>query len=241
MYNLEDAHFWYVGMRSIITSILDRVVFPPHPEILDAGCGTGANLKYLNRYGSTTGVDISPLALKYCVKRGFKNVRQGSIDKLSFQDNTFDLITCFDVLGHARVNEGRALSEFYRVLKPGGLLLLRTPAYPWLSSEHDQIVQNVRRHTRHSIQTLLSGINFLPVRFTYANMFLFPLIALKRILFTVIHYQSNHSDTIAVSPAFNSLLLLPFKIEVFLLNYFNLPFGLSLIVLAHKPCKKYII
>lgn len=242
MRQVEDTHFWYVGMRAITSSLLDSLPLPPNASILDAGCGTGGNLQFLARYGQVTGIDISDVAVKHCARRGIKNILQGSIDALPFKNNSFDLIICFDVLGHHLVNQTKAMSEFFRVLKPGGVLLIRVAAYPWLHSRHDYVVQNARRYSKSSLRHLAVAAGLTNTRYTYANTFLFPLIAFWR-MFALIFARphQHHSDTWAIPPILNSILTLPLKLEASLLNYINLPFGLSLIALVHKPRGKHAI
>ncbi len=73
---------------------------------------------------------------------------QATIVSLPFADECFDLITSFDVLYHRAVgNYGQALKEFHRVLKPGGCLFLRLPAYDWLRGRHDQAIHTAHRFT----------------------------------------------------------------------------------------------
>ena len=235
MRDVEDIHFWYVGMRHITSSILSRLTLPTKMQILDAGCGTGANLNFLSPYGRVIGIDISPVALKYVHSRGYKTTRLGSITNIPFKNNSFDLITCFDVLGHKRVNDSKAISELYRVLKPGGYLIVRVAAHSWLFSQHDHLVQNVRRYSRRSLTLLLNSAGFSLQLLTFANMFLFPFIVIKRLFAMIIHPKQSSSDTYRVSRPLNSLLTFPLLLEAQMLKYINLPFGISLISVASKP------
>ena len=76
MYQVEDKHFWYQGMRKITKTLFDKYL-PKNKrlKILDAGCGTGRNILFLKNYGQVYGLDISPEAIKYCKKRGLKNIK----------------------------------------------------------------------------------------------------------------------------------------------------------------------
>src|SRR5438105_3084360 len=123
MYEVEDRHWWYAGMRDITFALLDCYVRPgTGVRVLDAGCGTGANLRALRRYGPTVGVDIAPLALELARQRPDMYVVKGSVDSLPLAAGTFGLVTCFDVLYHLDVREDlSALREFRRVLQPGGI------------------------------------------------------------------------------------------------------------------------
>ena len=90
-------------------------------RILDAGCGPGAALIYLAKFGDVIGVDVSEDALKFARKRG--KVRKGDIANLPFKSETFDVVVCLDVLYHKWVDTKRAFYELKRVLKKGGIFL----------------------------------------------------------------------------------------------------------------------
>ena len=67
MARLEDTHWWFVGKRLLVRSVLAEIA--PGPT-LDLGCGTGAILTVLAGRGPVTGVDGSPEALAHCRRRG---------------------------------------------------------------------------------------------------------------------------------------------------------------------------
>lgn len=111
----------------------------PDHTVLDIGCGAGYFLcmirdRYLARGvdPAIVGIDISEAQLSYMAQRMEKEkipalAIHASGEYLPFPDNSFDLITCSEVLEHIR-NPERALREMRRVLKPSGLLLLSTPS-----------------------------------------------------------------------------------------------------------------
>lgn len=234
MSEVEDSHFWYKGMRLITNSILKSILKSKKINILDAGCGTGGNLRFLNTYGSVQGIDISDYAIKLAKEKGIHNIKKGSIDKIPFADKSFDLVTCFDVLGQKQVNEDRAINEIYRVLKSGGFLLLRVAAYDWLIGNHDIHVQSSRRYTKRRLAKLLLSKKLIPIKKTYANTILFPLIAMKRLVFKPFKIKSLNSDVRPVNNLLNIFLYVPLIIENFIIRFTNLPFGMSVIILAKK-------
>src|ERR1043165_5867137 len=111
MFRVEQSHWWYTGRR---------------PRILDVGCGTGANLLMLSKYGEAEGVDISEDALSFCRERGLDKVRLGAGEQLPYEDATFDLVTALDVVEHMD-DDLAGLREMRRVLRPGGRALLFVP------------------------------------------------------------------------------------------------------------------
>src|SRR5688572_28801414 len=125
MYRVEDSMWWYVGMRRIGEALLDGRL-QPGLRILDAGAGTGGNLRWLGRFGTAFGVDLAPEALHFCRERGLTTVARASVTDLPYRDSTFDLVTSFDVIYHLGVaDDVAALREAARVLKPHGTLLVR--------------------------------------------------------------------------------------------------------------------
>ncbi len=116
MYQVEDHHWWYLGMERITCSLLERAL-PPEREarslkILDAGCGTGAVMKYLVKYGEVTGFDFSAEALRFSRRRGHHRLVQASVLGIPFACNHFDVIVSFDVICERGVHDDQALAEF---------------------------------------------------------------------------------------------------------------------------------
>src|SRR5262245_27561020 len=155
MADLEGVQWWYAGMRKIAREILTPLL--PSSDagtrrILDAGCGTGWNLQDLGTFGRTFGVDLSPLAAITTQRRGGR-VTQGDVLQLPFASASFDVVTSFDVLYHAWVkSDDHAVRELARVLRPGGLMLLKVPALKVLWGAHDEAVHSRHRYTRGELE-----------------------------------------------------------------------------------------
>ncbi|KAF2970633.1 hypothetical protein GQX73_g2922 [Xylaria multiplex] len=111
----------------------------PGMHILDVGCGPGTITLDLATYvpeGSVTGVDASnsviEAASELCKQRGTTNASfsVGDINKLPFEDNSFDIVHTHQVLGHLPGKQGDpgpvwGLKEMRRVCKPGGFVCAR--------------------------------------------------------------------------------------------------------------------
>ncbi len=187
MFTLEDGHWWFDGMETISARLLDAWTAPAAPRVLDAGCGTGRNLRFLTgRYGAQVlGVDRAAVALGCCAARGFGGrLVRGSVNALPFPDESFDLVTCFDVMMTAGVDDRAALREFARLLRPGGALLLRVPAYDSLRGRHDREWAVARRYGRGELREKLTVAGFPAPRLklSHANAWLLPVALTKRVL-----------------------------------------------------------
>lgn len=194
MARLEAHHWWYRGMRDITEALLFYLFHNRRDlKILDAGCGTGRNMTALKRFGTTTGVDFSSLALGYTRHNHAGRIVQASIEDLPYAARTFDLVTSFDVIYHAGVRDDvSAIRELARVCRPGGYVVIRVPALPALRGAHDTFVHGIRRYTAHELQSKFQAGGLIPVRFTCANSFLLPLVFLARKLpFRLAHGRSD--------------------------------------------------
>ncbi len=234
LYRLEESHWWYLGMQRIVGSILERHLNPAdRPRILDAGCGTGGMLKYLDRFGLAVGIDVADEAVSLAHTRGLNGIARASVEELPFAASVFDLLVSFDVLYHqAVVDDRRALREFHRVLKPGGLLLVRVPAYNWLRGAHDVAVHTRHRYSGSELGDKLQDAGFTPLKLTHVNTLLFPIAALKRMV------EGKHHPLVMdleLPPApINSALYWVLNLESRLLRSCSFPWGLSVLALARR-------
>jgi ubiquinone/menaquinone biosynthesis C-methylase UbiE len=96
---------------------------PGKPKVLDLGCGTGVVSKEMQATSSTFGLDFSVQALNFCQERGLPRLVHGDAQRLPYTDNSFDAITSLDVFEHLP-DDVEAFKESYRVLKPGGQMIL---------------------------------------------------------------------------------------------------------------------
>ncbi|HKP86558.1 MAG TPA: class I SAM-dependent methyltransferase [Blastocatellia bacterium] len=237
MFDLEERLWWYVGMRAITASILDRRLRDKkNLRLLDIGCGTGYSLVWLReRYEPERayGVDISPLAAALWRRRDLETVAVATADCLPFGSNEFDLVTCFDVIYQLDSDRAaRAVGEMRRVLKPGGSLFIREPAYEWMRGAHDIAVGTRHRFTLREMKRLLRAHGFALGRASYVNTLLFGAAVPHRLISRVRGEET--SDVKPVPQLLNSLFESALKLESRLVGRLTFPFGLSVIALAEK-------
>jgi len=239
MARVEDRHWWYSGMRAIAAAWLDGAYVARNDlQILDAGCGTGGNGDFLRRYGRPVGLDVARQALVLGQRRLPGSILGGSVMALPFPASVFDLVTSFDVLYHRGVVDDRAaLRETWRVLAPGGRLLMRLPAYQWLQAKHDRAVHGRHRYVAGEVRTALTTAGFAVERLSYINSLLFPIPLVQRVVERLMPgLEQAESDLAPPSPVVNTLLRSALDLEAGALRRGgNFGWGLSVLSLARKP------
>jgi ubiquinone/menaquinone biosynthesis C-methylase UbiE len=232
MYQVEQTHWWYRGMRRSTRELLRRFLRPGgRYDVLDAGCGTGGTTEDLCEFGNVTGLDFSTDAIGFASSRGLKRLVRGSVEDLPFADKSFDIVTSFDVLYHRAVaDERRALRESHRVLRPGGYALVRIPAFDWLRGAHDVVIHTERRFTVGQLASRMRAAGFEICYASYANSILFPLALGKRL---VDRFLPAAPTDLTVPPRpVNAAFEAALALETPIAHRVGLPLGLSTVVLG---------
>ncbi|CDM64850.1 class I SAM-dependent methyltransferase [Pyrinomonas methylaliphatogenes] len=240
LHDLENDFWWFVGMRAITASLLDQIFSPRHNGlILDAGCGTGGNLQWLARYrSSVVGLDLSDDALRFCRESNRNDLIQASVADLPFADETFDLVTSFDVLVQLKEDDAeKAVREMHRVLRGGGVAFVRVAAFEWMRSGHDVALGTQKRYRLDELTRLMERAGFEIARATYANALLLPVAAVRRLILKRIGLADAGSDVKPLCARWqwlNRPLTRVLAAEAHLLRRTDLRFGLSAICIARK-------
>lgn len=284
MAELQDSHWWFVAKRRMVTALLERYHVDPgdagHPastgtapapragrrsraSVLEVGCGTGAMLPVMRRWGTPVGADAYLPALRHL--HGLDRVG-ADVARLPFLPDTFDLVGCFDLLYHKAVPDVlAALHELHRVCAPGGTLVITDSAFPFLRSAHDVATHGARRFRLPEMQRMLDDAGFEVVHGTYFHKVLFPVAMVVRLTKRLIwgapplepaggprrkppEETAAARDDPAADPAdvpprsdltpcpawLNGLLGLVYRVETAAAVRLSQPFGLSLAVVARK-------
>ena len=268
MHALETDYWWFVGRRALISRLLGatRPALPTDaPQLVDIGCGTGANLPMLRHavgaQGAVFGLDFSPLALQWArdqgdlsgglngdstesLDAGSVHLSQGDALALPLRDGCADIVTMLDVLEHLS-DDGKALREVRRILRPGGALVLSVPAYQHLWSAHDEALHHFRRYEKSSLNRALQKAGFRVWRLSFA-MSVMPPVAWfwRRFILPFAARRprdaSRHSQGAVlppVPPLINRMLVRYVGAEGAIIPRRPLRFGTSLIAVAFAPTR----
>lgn len=235
----EESHFWFRGFRWFVEPELARAMHNRSAaRLLDCGCGTGANLAMLQRFGEAFGFDLTWNGLQLGHQLGRRRLSRASIGAIPFPDSIFDVVTSFDVFQCLPDPvEYDAIRELRRVLKPDGQVLLNVAALDILKGNHSVLSEEVRRYTPARLRALVEGAGFVIERLTFVHAGIFPLMLPVRL---VQRFKGGDSVPagefdISVPPApVNAALTGLVSIEAALLRVVNMPIGSSVFCRARK-------
>jgi SAM-dependent methyltransferase len=201
---------------------------------LNVGCGTGGTIDMLEKFGKVDNVDTSDDAIAFVEKLGYGNITKVDGIDLPFKDKTYDVVGAFDVLEHIEDHKG-ALSEWKRVLKDDGAIVITVPAYQWLWSAHDVSSRHRRRYTLKSLIAVATEAGLRPEKKSYAISFLLPLVVGFRLASKILDRKvGSQSSYVPVPRSINKLFTALLKAEAKMHNTVSLPAGTSVITILRK-------
>lgn len=245
MAELEPTHWWYVGLRDLIMRVLARCRLAGRKglRVLDAGCGTGENLRLLAGQLNPEylgGFDYSPLAVDRSRRKApGADVYRADLCKPELHVAQYDLILSCDVLCVTGLEAAqKGIQELAGRLAPGGLLVLNLPAYRWLYSRHDMAVGTRQRFTATEVAALFEELGLEPELLSYRLWALFPAIMLARLPSMLRRPASEpvHSDLSPPNPLVNRCLARAVRWEnAAIARGVRFPWGSSVFAAGRKP------
>ncbi|MDF7812728.1 class I SAM-dependent methyltransferase [Hymenobacter sp. YC55] len=236
-HQIEENYWWFQARRDMVFRLVQDLQLPRNAAILEIGCSGGPLLQRLRSSGYTdlTGIDVSEAGIAVAQQRGIPNVWCMDGTHLTFPDASFDLVVASDVLEHIE-DEGQALREWARVLRPGGRLLVFVPAFQFLWGKHDEVNQHFRRYTAAQLTARVRASGLQINRSSYWNVSLFFPATIVRILkrLTSTSNRPAKDDLFAAPPLVNTLLTAFLKAENRVLQAIDAPVGVSVFTLATK-------
>lgn len=237
MYELEEHHWWFQGRLMMTEGLLAEYILPAfagrRPRLLDMGCGTGL---FLQRRAEceACGIDLSPQALGYCASRALRNVAMADAARVPFADNSFDIVTAFDLIEHMP-DDHAIITEILRILRPGGYLLATVPAHPLLWTGHDVTLHHHRRYGRASFEALFEERHWESIRMTAGFTAIFPPAAMIRLIRHMRGVDHKpHSDARPTPEWLNRFMIGVHRMEANWLRRHDLPIGISFMTVRRK-------
>lgn len=237
LYEQEKKNWWPRAKQDLVLNILSGWFSEKKPKkILDLGCGAGGLMESLARFKAQVwGIDVEKLAINFAKKRGIKNVKVAKAEKLPFKSSQFDWLVSMDVLEHVK-EDGKAIAEIFRVLRPGGRALISVPANPKLLTDRDRRLHHFRRYLKTDLVEKFESAGFVVRRVTYITVFFYPVLWLFARLKRIDTKPTQCGvDFLVVPNWLNNLLFRILKYEESLLTRRNFRFGTSLMMSAVKP------
>lgn len=243
---------WRAGMATVTLAMLGDALSDIPGPALEVGCGDGdllAALATSQLNQPLIGLDLH-LRLQeppgggpdHSIYRNLdghlpevessRQLIQADARRVPCADGSIGALLALDVFDQRGIELTDALAESYRVLAPGGMMMLRVSAHTGLYGPHDIAFNTGRRYGRTEMASALITAGFHVQRWTYANSLLAPLLVPQRLLqrwrvapWRPSVYRAHWS---------NRLVAAALGAEARWLRRGNLPFGLSLIMIAVK-------
>jgi SAM-dependent methyltransferase len=237
---VEHEHYWFATRREVVRDLLrDQVPDLRQRALFDVGCGSGGLIAFLGECGVALAgaCDAYPESLALVRRRvpaPLALVDEGRLPPLGPGQT---LVSLFDVLEHID-DDVSTLAHLFRVLEPGGILVLTVPAHPFLFDEMDAIARHRRRYTRRGLRDRLQAAGFELRRVAHYMAPLVPLVAVRwafRALAARRSAVARRNLELRVVPGLNGLMRALLRLERPLVRRGALPFGSSLIAVAARP------
>lgn len=238
MFEVEETHWWYRGRRALVRAALDRYA-PADKRLktLDLACATGMSFRFLADRCDVRGIDISEETIRLCARRGIDRIVRGDALALPFAEASFDLVLALDAFEHFE-DDVQAMSEVYRVLEPGGLLVVTVPAFMALWSPHDEAYHHFRRYRRAQLRGRLESVGFDCQRMSYSSMVAFlPVLLMRRLrsLSSASADEASSDFSVPMPRPAEWLADMITRTEIAVEKRVDLPFGVSLYGVLRKP------
>ena len=229
----ENTHWWFSARRKILSYIIKKKVtkLGNKLKILDYGAGSGTNIDMLSKFGKVFVYEKNKDAQNYLTKKFINNENVTILENFE-KKMSYDLIVAADVIEHVEKDDD-LLNQLEKQLNEKGKILITVPAYKFLFSEKDRVLQHYRRYSFKEIKFL--GEKYFKIRkLSYFNFFLFFPISISILYLKLFNIKFiKYAET---TPNFflNKVLYTIFSLEMLFLNFINFPFGVSILLLGEK-------
>ncbi|MEJ5165878.1 MAG: class I SAM-dependent methyltransferase [Thermoanaerobaculia bacterium] len=181
--------------------------------VLDAAVGLGVLSEKLSKIGFLPiGIDLDPGAVFHSKKKGIRTIL-GSLENLPFKDETFPLIISSETLEHLE-DYKKGISEFYRIIKKGGVLIVSVPLNQKFWSYWDEWAGHKRRFSPDSLKD-----DFEPFKIKKAIFFGFPFMLLYDLIFLRRFIKKRGEGKIDDKGLFKNFFIFLFSLNIPVKNF----------------------
>ena len=223
----QDENWWWEKARREIVQQCIKEVITGDVNILEIGAGYGSMTGMLASFGAVSAIEPYADAVSYLQAELKVKTYQGTFESFDGTER-YDLITCFDVLEHIE-DDRKALQKMATLVNDKGFLVLTVPANKFLWNRHDEINHHYRRYGKTELINKIPR-NLIIKKVSYFNTLLFPMAILDKLVVS----KNKKSYSFNPNPVVNSVLYRIFSAEKTILRFFNLPFGVSILLIAEK-------
>ena len=239
MAKVERDHWWFRGKRDLLVQEL-RTAGAGGALAVDVGCGTGEVVRRLNGlpFDLVVGTDSSEYALSLARKESDQPLPLvvSEAGGLPLPTGAASCVTMLDVLEHLDDDVG-ALRELAGLVEPGGAIVVAVPAYTWAWSDHDVVLGHRRRYTRRRLVEVASAAGLIVERCTYYYSWLVPIAFAVRRTPLRRFLKGEAEEASFVNPTVNRALGMVNAVERAACRRFDLPFGLSVMLVARPAAQ----
>jgi SAM-dependent methyltransferase len=180
---LIRRHPWWQARTRLVLSILERHAITPPARILDAGCGWGVTLDALEQRGyRASGLDVCRQALERLDRPDRPLIEADltrSFGPSAVAHSAFDAVLALDVIEHVD-DDGAALTNMGRLVRPGGIMIASVPALPELFSEFDRVQGHRRRYQPENLRAAFDQTGLAIEQLFWWGSWLVPLFRTRR-------------------------------------------------------------
>jgi len=221
---------------------LRRGGFPPGGTLIEIGCSSGFLLPQLRAaYPQATivGADIVSEPLKRLSNQypDIPFLRMNLVD-CALPAETFDAVIALNVLEHIE-QDGSAVEQIFRILKPGGMFVVEVPQGPALYDRYDRELRHFRRYTMAGLSAVLVGCDFVVEWRSHIGFLVYPAFVAAKQSGRRMRANDEADRTRVTGQIRNShdsrLLAWSLSLDAALERVARLPIGIRCVALARKP------
>ncbi len=232
---VEERHWWFHGRRQWVSRLLTNHVAKPCGDVLEIGCGSGANFNILAEHGRLHAVEMDEASRIAANQREMVQVVDGRLpDRIPFEEGRFGLVALLDVIEHIE-DDVEAMKSVRSHMAADGHVIVTVPAFNSLWSHHDDLNRHFRRYRRGGLTQVLQDSGLDVLYCGYMNFFLFPMFFAVRLMKRFKRRQDMDAHEITVPPGpVNWMLGAIFSGERLLVPWLRYPFGSSLVAVGRN-------